>query len=76
MDYGESVHIDRTRLYGLEQQEQRHQERQELDHVAHYQALGVGIAAMCQVFYGVMMADARFTHTEVLDLLKAAVGNR
>lgn len=79
VDYGESaypVYLDRTRLYAIEQEEQRHQERQALDHVAHYQALGVGLAAMCQVFYATMIADTRFTHAEVVSLMQAMVQGR
>ena len=76
VDDGESVHIDRTRLYALEAAEHRHQERQALDHVAHYQALGVGLVAMCQVIYDSMIIDGRFSHEDVLGIMRAAVQGR
>lgn len=76
MDWGESVQMDRTRLYALEAAEQRHQEQQALDHVAHYQALGVGLVAMCEVMFDTMMASEKFTREEVMGILRAAVQGR
>ena len=76
MDNGESTHMDRTRFYALQAEELRHQERQTLDHVARYQALGVGLVAMCQVIYDSLIVDARFSHEDVLGILRAAVQGR
>ena len=68
--------LDRTRLYAIEHDAQVHRERQAMDHVAHYQALGIGLAALCRSLYDGLEADTRFTHRELVEIVKAAVQGR
>ena len=67
---------DPTRLVALEMEQHRHEERQALDHVAHYQALGIGLAAMCQIMYDTLIQDTRLSHADVVSILRAAVRGR
>ncbi len=72
----EPVSSFNDRAWVLEHQDRQQQQRQLLDHVAHYQALGLGLAALCQTMYDALAGDERFTKDERLALIQSAIHGR
>ena len=70
---------DRTWL--LDQKQEQQLARKVTDELAHYESLGLGLAAMCQSFCAGLLAPGveqslRFSREEVMRLLEAALRGR